>query len=149
MRQGGCCSLCHLGACHLSLLSVLSRFLVLQTIATRLHLGMCHFATTCLHEGHKASEIGQEEEAKDASSTFYVKKHQTIWEVATLFFFFPSQNSPSGSPYWPNCAFSLTDDEDDSYAYGRGIRALSHVRMTYPAILGFRVVRVWQSFFSD
>ncbi|KAG5392766.1 hypothetical protein IGI04_022729 [Brassica rapa subsp. trilocularis] len=77
-RQGGCCSLCHLGASHLSLLSILSRFLVLQTIATRLHLGMCHFATTCLHEGHQAGEIGQEEEAKDASSTFYVKKHQTI-----------------------------------------------------------------------
>ena len=78
LRQGGCCSLCHLGASHLSLLSVLSRFLVLQTIAIRLHLGMCHFATTCLHEGHQAGEIGQEEEAKDASSTFYVKKHQTI-----------------------------------------------------------------------
>lgn len=35
---------------------------------------MFRFATTCLLEGHKASEISQEEEAKDASSTIYVKK---------------------------------------------------------------------------
>ena len=63
-----------MGACNLSILSVFSGFLVLPAIATRFRLVMFRFATTCLLEGHKASEISQEEEAKDASSTIYVKK---------------------------------------------------------------------------
>lgn len=62
-----------MGASHLSILSVFSGFLVLQAVSPRIHLGMCHVATTYLHEGHKASKVSQEEEAKDASSPIYVK----------------------------------------------------------------------------
>ncbi|VVA91985.1 unnamed protein product [Arabis nemorensis] len=108
-RNGGCCSLCHLGASHLSILSVFSGFLVLQAVATRIHLGLCHFATTYLHEGHKASEISQEEEAKDASSAIYVKT-KPYEKFATFFL--------------------LLVDKDDTYAHvatGRlpGYRGLS------------------------
>lgn len=58
-----------MGACNLSILSIFSGFLVLPAIATRVYLGMFRSATTCLLEGHKESEISQEEEANDASST--------------------------------------------------------------------------------
>ncbi|CAH2036723.1 unnamed protein product, partial [Thlaspi arvense] len=98
---GGCCSLCDLGASHLSILSVLGGFLVLQAIATRVHLGMCHFATICLHEDHKESEISQEEEAKDASSTIYPQKSLTV-PIARLM------------------------DEDDSYANGQASENHKH-----------------------
>lgn len=94
--QGGCCSLCHLGASHLSILSVFSCFLVLQAVATRIHLGMCHFASAYLHEGDEASEISQEEEAKDASSTIYVKTKP--YEKLQPFSLTYPQNSPPGLP---------------------------------------------------
>lgn len=45
--HGGCCSLCHMGACNLSILSIFSGFLVLPAIATRVYLGMFRSATTC------------------------------------------------------------------------------------------------------
>lgn len=114
--QGGCCSLCHLGASHLSILRVFSGFLVLQAVTTRIHLGMCHFAATNLHEGHKASEISQEEEAKDASSTLYVKTK--LYEKLQPF----SLIEPQKTHLLVDLADPITRfmDGNDSYAHGKG-----------------------------
>ncbi|AAF79620.1 F5M15.20 [Arabidopsis thaliana] len=103
-------------ASHLSILRVFSGFLVLQAVTTRIHLGMCHFAATNLHEGHKASEISQEEEAKDASSTLYVKTK--LYEKLQPF----SLIEPQKTHLLVDLADPITRfmDGNDSYAHGKG-----------------------------
>ncbi|CAH2067543.1 unnamed protein product [Thlaspi arvense] len=68
-----CRGLCHMGTSDLSIPGVFSSILVLQAAGTRIHPGLCQLTITCLYENHKASETSQEEEAKDASSSLYVK----------------------------------------------------------------------------
>jgi len=77
---------------------------------------MCHFAATYLHEGHKASEISQEEEAKDASSTLYVKTK--LYEKLQPF----SLIEPQKTHLLVDLADPITRfmDGNDSYAHGKG-----------------------------
>lgn len=117
--QGGCCSLCHLGASHLSILRVFSGFLVLQAVTTRIHLDMCHVDATNLHEGHKASEVSQKEEAKDASSAIYVKlqRHHPHMRSCNLFLLLSHKTHLLVLRADP---VTRLMDEDDSYAHGTG-----------------------------
>lgn len=66
-----------MGTSDLSVPGVFSSILVLQAVATRIHPGLCHLTIARLYENHKASETSQKEEAKDASSSLYVKTKTT------------------------------------------------------------------------
>lgn len=66
-----------MGTSDLSIPGVFSSILLLQAVAARIHPGLCYLAIVRLYENHKASETSQEEEAKDASSSLYVKTETT------------------------------------------------------------------------
>lgn len=89
--QGGCCDLCNMGTCYSSVPGFFSSFSIFQAYATRIHSSMHHNAITFMYESYKASEIGQEKEAKDASSIVNVK----LYVVAILF-----QGNPTLSCYF-------------------------------------------------
>lgn len=71
--QGGCCGLCDMGACNSSFLGFLSGVFVLPAYAAGLDLNLHHHAVASMHENYEANKIGQEKEAKDASSIVYVE----------------------------------------------------------------------------
>lgn len=71
--QGGCCGLCDMGACNSSFLGLLSSVFVLPAYAAGLNLNLHHHAVASMHENYKANKIGEEKEAKDASSIVYVE----------------------------------------------------------------------------
>lgn len=71
--QGGCCGLCDMGAHNSSFLGFLSSVFVLPAYAAGLNLNLHHHAVASMHENYKANKIGQEKEAKDASSIVYVE----------------------------------------------------------------------------
>lgn len=61
-----------MGACNSSFLGFLSSVFVLPAHAAGLNLNLRHHAVASMHENYKANKIGQEEEAKDASSIIHV-----------------------------------------------------------------------------
>lgn len=71
--QGGRGGLCDMGTRHFSFSGFLSCLFVFQAHTACFYLSNCHNAITFMHENCKANKTSQEKEAKDASSTIYVK----------------------------------------------------------------------------
>lgn len=108
--QGGCCDLCNMGTCYSSFPGFYSSFFIFQAYATCFNSSMHHNAIAFVYENYKASEIGQEKEAKDASTIINVKLY-----VVAIFFFFFFQSNPTllcyilGHCYWSSFYFQLLD----------------------------------------